>query len=379
MSSPDAPGRTRRPRTPTWPPTAPWRPFARRSPRCARALQRASEAAETGSEELQATNEELVASNEELQSSNEELNSINEELHTVNGEYQQKIGELRELNEDMDQLLATTDIGTLFLDVDLRIRRVTNGIERAYDLTREDVGRSIEAFSHRLDVDDLPARMREVMATGRPYEREVRDREGRAFLLRLQPYRLAGQIAGVVMSIVDIALLDDARTALADSEASLRRRLAELQTLYETTPVGLSFFDRDLRYVRANARMADDRRRGSWTPTPDASSARCCRPSARRPGRAVAASRVVESRQAARRGRQRVAMRATRTRAHPDEELATTPSHRATTHPVNRTGRARSSSGRGQLRHRTSRCSTDRRGSRATRAPCSRTPRERAR
>ena len=219
-------------------------------------LQRASEAAETGSEELQATNEELVASNEELQSSNEELNSINEELHTVNGEYQQKIGELRELNEDMDQLLATTDIGTLFLDVDLRIRRVTNGIERAYDLTRDDVGRSIEAFSHRLDVDDLPARMREVMATGRPYEREVRDREGRAFLLRLQPYRLSEQIAGVVMSIVDIALLDDARTALADSEASLRRRLAELQTLYETTPVGLSFFDRDLRYVRANARMA---------------------------------------------------------------------------------------------------------------------------
>ena len=220
-------------------------------------LQQVAELAETSREELQATNEELVASNEELQSSNEELNSVNEELHTVNSEYQGKIAELRELNEDMQHLLASTDIGTVFLDRELRIRRFTSGIHRAYDLTPGDVGRAIESFSHRLDVDDLVGRLDEVMRSGRKFEREVRDREGRALLLRVLPYELSGQVAGVVLTLIDIELLDDARVALADSEASLRRRVAELQTLYATAPVGLCFVDRRFRYVRANEHMAE--------------------------------------------------------------------------------------------------------------------------
>ena len=220
-------------------------------------LQQLAELAETGREELQATNEELVASNEELQSSNEELNSVNEELHTVNSEYQGKIGELRELNEDMQHLLASTDIGTVFLDRELRIRRFTDGIRRAYDLAPGDVGRSIESFSHRLDVGDLVGHFGETLRSGRKFEREVRDRDGRALLMRILPYELSGQVAGVVLTLIDIELLDDARVALADSEASLRRRVAELQTLYATAPVGLCFVDRRLRYARANERMAE--------------------------------------------------------------------------------------------------------------------------
>jgi len=219
-------------------------------------LQQTAELAETSREELQATNEELVASNEELQSSNEELNSVNEELHTVNSEYQGKIAELRELNEDMQHLLASTDIGTVFLDRELRVRRFTSGIQRAYDLTQGDVGRSIESFSHRLVIDGLIERFGEVMQSGRTFEREVRDRDGGALLLRILPYELAGQVAGVVLTLVDIELLDDARVALAESEASLQRRVAELQTLYATAPAGLCFVDRRYRYVRANERMA---------------------------------------------------------------------------------------------------------------------------
>ena len=219
-------------------------------------LQQTTEMAETGREELQATNEELVASNEELQSSNEELNSVNEELHTVNSEYQGKIAELRELNEDMHHLLASTDIGTVFLDRELRIRRFTSGIRRAYDLTPGDIGRSIESFSHRLDIDDLVERFGSVMDSGRVFEREVRDREGRALLLRVLPYELSDQVAGVVLTLIDIQMLDDARVALADSEASLQRRIAELETLYATAPAGLCFIDRQFRYVRANERMS---------------------------------------------------------------------------------------------------------------------------
>ena len=219
-------------------------------------LQQTAEMAEAGREELQATNEELVASNEELQSSNEELNSVNEELHTVNSEYQGKIAELRELNEDMHHLLASTDIGTVFLDRELRIRRFTSGIQRAYDLTPGDVGRSIESFSHRLDIDDLIERFGSVMESGRMFEREVRDRDGRALLLRVLPYELSDQVAGVVLTLIDIEMLDDARVALADSEASLQRRMAELETLYATAPAGLCFLDRRFRYVRANERMS---------------------------------------------------------------------------------------------------------------------------
>ena len=220
-------------------------------------LQQSAEMAETGREELQATNEELVAANEELQSSNEELNSVNEELHTVNSEYQGKIAELRELNEDMNHLLASTDIGTVFLDRELRIRRFTSGIQRGYDLTPGDVGRSITSFAHRLEIDDLVARFGEVLESGRTFEREVRDRSGRALLLRILPYELSDQVIGVVMTLIDIALLDDARVALADSEAALQRRVAELQMLYATAPAGLCFIDRDFHYVRANQRMAE--------------------------------------------------------------------------------------------------------------------------
>ena len=220
-------------------------------------LQRTVEKAEATREELQATNEELVASNEELQSSNEELNSVNEELHTVNSEYQGKIAELRELNGDMNHLLASTEIGTLFLDRELGIRRFTAGIRLAYGLAPGDVGRSIESFAHRLEIDGLTMRFIEVLQSGRTFEQEVRDRDGRALLLRVLPYELSDQVVGVVMTLIDIQLLDDARVALADSEAALQRRVAELQTLYATAPAGLCFIDRQLRYVRANERMAE--------------------------------------------------------------------------------------------------------------------------
>ena len=111
-------------------------------------------------------------------------------------------------------------------------------------------------LAHRLDIDDLNERMREVLASGTPFEREVRGRDGHALLLRILPYELSGQVAGIVLTVIDITLLDDARAALADSEASLRRRLAELQTLYRTAPAGLCFIDKRFRYVRANERMS---------------------------------------------------------------------------------------------------------------------------
>ncbi len=130
-------------------------------------LQATIEELETSNEELQASNEELVASNEELQSTNEELHSVNEELYTVNAEYQKKIVELTELTDDMDNLLRSTDIGTIFLDRNLCIRKFTPQIGRAFDLLPQDVGRKIDSFSYNIQHANLLDDVRHVLGDGR--------------------------------------------------------------------------------------------------------------------------------------------------------------------------------------------------------------------
>jgi len=167
-------------------------------------LQATIEEMETTNEELQATNEELVASNEELQSTNEELHSVNEELYTVNAEYQRKIAELTELTDDMDNLLRSTDVGTIFLDRDLCIRKFTPKIAQAFQLLPQDVGRSIKSFSHNLEYDSLFDDVRSVLETEQPRESDVQDRQGNWCLLRILPYRSKNRIDGVVVTLIDI-------------------------------------------------------------------------------------------------------------------------------------------------------------------------------
>lgn len=128
--------------------------------------------------ELQATNEELVASNEELQSTNEELHSVNEELYTVNAEYQRKIGELTELNNDMDNLLVSTKVHTLFLDKQLCIRKFTPDIAPVFNLINSDIGRRIDGFTHKLACHHLLDKLGKALA-GNEQEEEVRDCDGR--------------------------------------------------------------------------------------------------------------------------------------------------------------------------------------------------------
>ena len=175
-------------------------------------LQAAIEQLEAGNEELQSSNEELMSSNEELQSTNEELQSVNEELYTVNAEYQSKIAELTELTNDMDNLLASTEIGTIFLDSQLKIRKFTPHIAESFQLLPQDVGRSLETFTNTMDDPELVADVRRVLASGERIEREVTDRLGRTFFLRLLPYRAKGNTAGVVITFVDTSGLKAAET-----------------------------------------------------------------------------------------------------------------------------------------------------------------------
>ncbi|HVX10744.1 MAG TPA: chemotaxis protein CheB [Pirellulales bacterium] len=183
-------------------------------------LQATIEQLETSNEELQATNEELMASNEELQSTNEELHSVNEELYTVNAEYQNKIAELVELHADLESLLASTEVGTIFLDQDMRIRKFTPSISRAFQLLPQDVGRRIDSFAHRLHAD-LVQDIEVVLRGGAPCHREVLDRDGRCYLLRIFPYQTPKGINGAVLTLVEVSALKEAESALAEA---VRRR-----------------------------------------------------------------------------------------------------------------------------------------------------------
>ncbi|MEM6391463.1 MAG: PAS domain S-box protein [Planctomycetota bacterium] len=183
-------------------------------------LQTTIEELETSNEELNATNEELIASNEELQSTNEELHSVNEELHTVNAEYQQKITELTQLTDDMNNLLASTEIGTLFVDRDLRIRRFTPAMASLMKVREADIGRPLDEISPRFHHDALLEDANEAIASGQTRQVEVESKDGeQSYLLRINPYRLAnGNIDGLVLTFVDITELREAERRLAESE-----------------------------------------------------------------------------------------------------------------------------------------------------------------
>jgi len=212
-------------------------------------LQAAIEELQAANEELQAANEELQASNEELQSTNEELQSVNEELYTVNAEYQRKIGELTELTNDMDNLLSSTEVGTVFLDQSLRIRKFTPQIAETFSLLPHDIGRSIETFAHKLAYPALFEELKRVVASGVSIERELREPQGRSYFLRILPYRAKGRIDGVVLTHIDVSSLKAAEDALFHERYLLN-------SLLLSVPDAIYFKDARGRFIRMNQGMA---------------------------------------------------------------------------------------------------------------------------
>jgi two-component system, chemotaxis family, CheB/CheR fusion protein len=212
-------------------------------------LQSTIEELETSNEELQSANEELLAANEELQSTNEELQSVNEELYTVNAEYQKKIRELTELTNDMDNLLASTEVGTIFLDQKLCIRKFTPRVAEVFNLLPQDIGRPLTAFSSGLNHPTLIDDLREVLEKERSCEHEVQDRHGSWYFLRILPYRARGAVDGVVVTLIDINGLK------AAGDAVFRERYL-LNSLMECVPDATYFKDADGRFVRINRAMA---------------------------------------------------------------------------------------------------------------------------
>jgi two-component system CheB/CheR fusion protein len=175
-------------------------------------LQGTIEQSETSNEELKASNEELQAINEELRStteeletSKEELQSINEELITVNHELKTKVEETGKINDDLHNLIASTDIATVFVDRAMSIKRFTPHATKLFNLIPTDVGRSLLDITHRLDYATLAGDAAEAFQSLRLIEREVRSQEGRWYLARVLPYRTSeDRIEGAVLTFVDI-------------------------------------------------------------------------------------------------------------------------------------------------------------------------------
>jgi two-component system CheB/CheR fusion protein len=178
-------------------------------------LQTTNEELETSNEELKSTNEELQSVNEELQSTNEELEtskeelqSTNEELVTVNAELQKRVEELSEANNDINNLLASTEIGTIFLDINLCIKRFTPAITKLFNLIQTDIGRPIGDITANIQYDDFFEHAQEVLDTLDRQEVEVQDKKDNWYSMRIAPYRtLENVIDGVVLTFVDISKL----------------------------------------------------------------------------------------------------------------------------------------------------------------------------
>ena len=186
-------------------------------------LQETIEELETTNEEQQATNEQLTAANEELQSTNEELHSVNEELYTVNAEYQQKITELTEVTNDIDNLLESTDIGVVFLDNALKIRKFTPAATRDVHLMSADIGRPFEDLSYNFDYPELNGDLRRVLSLGEAMEREVESNQSDFLLVRIHPYRAGSELTvGIVITFVNISELKRVEDALAQVETRYR-------------------------------------------------------------------------------------------------------------------------------------------------------------
>tara|TARA_R110001592_G_scaffold319982_1_gene597826 strand:+ start:20595 stop:25838 length:5244 start_codon:yes stop_codon:yes gene_type:complete len=185
-------------------------------------LRNAVEELETSNEELQSANEELMASNEELQSTNEELQSVNEELYTVNTELQEKVEEMLKLNNDISNLLNSTDIGTLFLDQKLCIRKFTPSLKKHFRLEESDRGRPINSFASNFDDQTsslIMSSAKSALSDLALNELEVSDLEGNYFYFRSSPFITVDRhIDGVILTFVDINKLKETEAKASLSE-----------------------------------------------------------------------------------------------------------------------------------------------------------------
>lgn len=198
-------------------------------------------------EEVTSINEELQATNEELESSKEELQALNEELGTINGQLGRKISELADVTDDLRNLMKGSDVATIVLDTDLRIKWFSPPIQSLFHLIDSDVGRPIANFTQKFIFGELLYRAKAAINDLATFEGEIRADDGRCLLLRVMPYRTQDdRIAGAVVVFVDVTDLKSKQMEISEA-----RSFAE--AIVETVRHPLLALGRDLRVRSANS------------------------------------------------------------------------------------------------------------------------------
>ena len=209
-------------------------------------LQTSNEEEKSTNEELQSTNEELQSTNEEMETAKEELQSLNEELVTVNSELQCKLDALADANDDLQNLFNSTEVATIFLDNDLRIKRFTVEAKRVSNLIASDAGRPLSDIVSKLASDRLLEDAQDVLQTLVVKEREVQTVDGNWFVMRILPYRTAkNAIDGLVLTFMDI-------TKMKKAEQVVEAARGVAASIVETVREPLLVLDDQLRVVSAN-------------------------------------------------------------------------------------------------------------------------------
>jgi two-component system CheB/CheR fusion protein len=229
-------------------------------------MQKKQEEMETSQEELRAANEELQSTNEELQSTNEELTtskeemqSLNEELQTVNAELMSKVEDYRRVENDMKNLLNSTDIATLFLDKDLKIRRFTPQATKIFKLKQSDIGRPFTDQASDLIYPEMSEDALEVLRRLVYVEKQIPTKDGRWFSVRIMPYRTNNKIDGLVITFMNVTELKNKEGKLHEIEQTQRLllnassdvliKLSSNRKIEEFSPEAEKFFGRKRKAV----------------------------------------------------------------------------------------------------------------------------------
>ncbi|HYK91978.1 MAG TPA: chemotaxis protein CheB [Acidobacteriota bacterium] len=209
-------------------------------------LQATNEELRSTNEEHQSTNEELQSTNEELETSKEELQSVNEELVTVNSELQAKLDQLSRTEGDMKALLESINIGTIFLDPELQIKRFTGQAAHIFHLISTDVGRPISDIRSKLEYDSLAKDSERVLETLQPSELELHTKDNHWYLMRIQPSRTPENVIdGVAVTFTDIDKMKRAEQGILSSKKELFETLESIKD-------GFFALDKEWRFTYVN-------------------------------------------------------------------------------------------------------------------------------
>lgn len=192
-------------------------------------LQLTIEELQASNEKLDLANEELVSSNEELQSTNEELKSVNEDIYAVNAELETRNTQLAQLNRDHDNLLASTEVGTVFLDAELRVRKFSPAITSFLKLLPQDIGRPIDHIAYSLTPHtEFLDHLQLSLTNGTKFEKEIQLGPDEWVLKRILPFRTEqGVVDGVVLTFTDISTIKLAQRSIEQMNVELERKVAE--------------------------------------------------------------------------------------------------------------------------------------------------------